>query len=225
MRKLHLYLDRIEAKAAALSFPDGPVRAIYVIDGALALLDGAGTVGTLSANSAAHRASGWRIAGGHVATRALRWELVASSAEPVLHSAAGFSSSLLLSAPLSLKPETQYLLRCDRVDFPPGGEAFLHTHQGSGTRCLLSGSIRIDTQGAKHTYLPLQAWFEAGPDPVHATTDPAQASAFVRTTVLPRSLLGGKSSIQYVRAEDLDRPKTQRYQLFIDAPIELPPLA
>ena len=34
--------------------------------------------------------------------------------------------------------------------------------------------------------------------------------------VLPRALLGGQSSIRYVRAEDLDRPKSQRYQLFVD---------
>jgi hypothetical protein len=39
--------------------------------------------------------------------------------------------------------------------------------------------------------------------------------------ILPRSLLG-KSSISYVNAEDLAKPKSQRYQVFIDAPADLP---
>jgi hypothetical protein len=121
---------------------------------------------------------------------------------------------------MQLDPRAPWLLRCDRVDFPPGGEALLHTHQGGGTRCLLFGSIVIDTQGARHPYGPLGAWFESGPDPVHARADADRPSAFVRTMVLPRALLGGKSSIRYVRAEDQDRPKSQRYQVFVDQPFD-----
>jgi hypothetical protein len=39
--------------------------------------------------------------------------------------------------------------------------------------------------------------------------------------ILPRELIG-RSSIRYVRAEDLDRPKSQSYQIFLDEPFELP---
>jgi hypothetical protein len=39
--------------------------------------------------------------------------------------------------------------------------------------------------------------------------------------ILPRSLLG-KSSIGYVNPEDIAKPKSQQYQVFIDAPVELP---
>ena len=39
------------------------------------------------------------------------------------------------------------LMRCDRVDFPRGGIAYRHTHPGPGIRCLLFGSIRIDSGG------------------------------------------------------------------------------
>jgi len=38
--------------------------------------------------------------------------------------------------------------------------------------------------------------------------------------ILPRTLKG-KSSITYVKSEDLDKPKTQKYQVFVDEPIEL----
>ena len=48
---------------------------------------------------------------------------------------------------LTERPAGEWLLRCDRVDFPPGGVAYLHTHPGPGLRVLLNGRIRIDTQG------------------------------------------------------------------------------
>jgi quercetin dioxygenase-like cupin family protein len=117
-------------------------------------------------------------------------------------------------------PAGDYLMRCDRVDFPPGGEAFLHTHQGPGIRVLLFGSIRIETQGATHEYAPGEAWFETGPDPVHAATHPGEPSAFVRCLVLPRALQG-TPSIRYVRDEDRGRPKSQRYTVFLDEPVTL----
>jgi quercetin dioxygenase-like cupin family protein len=125
----------------------------------------------------------------------------------------------LMARELAL-PAGDYLMRCDRVDFPPGGEAFLHTHQGPGIRVLLFGSIRIETQGATHEYAPGQPWFETGPDPVHAITHAGEPSAFVRCMVLPRALQGSPS-IRYVRDEDRERPKSQRYTVFLDEPVEL----
>ena len=50
---------------------------------------------------------------------------------------------------------------------------------------------------------------------------PCVDSAFTRVMILPREMLG-KSSITYVKAEDLDKPKNQKYQIFIDTPIALP---
>jgi hypothetical protein len=126
----------------------------------------------------------------------------------------------LMARELAL-PAGDHLLRCDRVDFPPGGEAFLHTHQGPGIRVLLFGSIRIETQGATHHYGPGEPWFETGPDPVYAATHADEPSAFVRCMVLPIALKG-TPSIRYVRDEDRERPKSQRYTVFLDEPIELP---
>lgn len=55
-------------------------------------------------------------------------------------------------------------MRCDRVDFPAGGEALTHVHQGPGIRCRLSGTIRIDAEGQSHSYGPGGAWFAAVPE-------------------------------------------------------------
>lgn len=227
--ELRLYLDRLDAKSPLLLLECVTARALYVIEGSVALRTReGGTVTTLGANSgtlvggtsaggtsAAHAA----LSGGSLAGTLLRWELVAAADAP--EQLLGSDSKLLLAAPMALDPAQSYLLRGDRVDFPPGGEALTHTHQGGGIRCLLFGSIRIDTLGASHRYAPLGAWFEAGPDPVYAAADAAVPSAFARVMVLPRSLLGGKSSISYVRSDDLDKPKSQRYQLFVDEPISL----
>jgi hypothetical protein len=110
------------------------------------------------------------------------------------------------------------LLRCDRVAFPPGGVAFLHTHQGPGIRCLVEGRFAVETQGVRHDIERLGAWFEAGPEPVYAEVRGDAPAAFVRVMLLPRHLLGAPS-IRYVREEDRDRPKSQRYTVYIDEPL------
>jgi quercetin dioxygenase-like cupin family protein len=129
------------------------------------------------------------------------------------------SERALLSAPLQLAEGEQRLIRCDRVDFPPGGVAYLHTHKGPGIRVLLHGEIRVDTARQSHKYGPLEAWFEPGPEPVFAATSGTEPTAFVRCMVLPAELRGQRS-IRYVREEDLDKPKSQQYTVFVDHALE-----
>jgi hypothetical protein len=127
----------------------------------------------------------------------------------------------LLSAAIELPSGGEALIRCDRVDFPPGGVAYLHIHQGPGIRVLLHGSIRIDTAGQSHSHGPLEAWFEPGPEPVFAAASETEPTAFVRCMVLP-GRLRGQSSIRYVREEDAAKPKLQKYTVFVDEPLEHP---
>ena len=147
---------------------------------------------------------------GAVDGHALVWEL--TSAER--------AEGVKLRAELELGRGEEYLMRCDRVDFPPGGVAYLHTHAGPGIRRLLHGSIRIETGGGSDELAPGGAWFESGPEPVFAAASETEETAFVRVMILPRRLLG-QSSIRYLREEDVNRPKLQRYTVFVDEPIEL----
>jgi hypothetical protein len=126
----------------------------------------------------------------------------------------------LLAAPLALDLSGGWLMRCDRVDFPPGGVAYRHTHPGPGIRCLLHGSIRIESAGETHEYGPFEPWFETGPEPVLATTSADEESAFVRVMLLPREW-AGKRTIRYVDPADEDKPKLQRATVFFDEPLEL----
>lgn len=216
---LRLYKDELDPQST-LALGSGVVRALYVVNGGLRA-SGDALDGSFGANSAFHARAPLQLKAGHLATTLLRWELAAAGSTPAPASGSGLRSTLLLEAAMTLDPAQPYLLRGDRVDFPPGGEALTHTHKGGGIRCLLSGGIDIHTTGSVHHYGPLEPWYEAGPDPVYAAASKTEASAFARVMILPRELLG-KSSISYVNAEDLDKPKSQKYQVFIDTPIELP---
>ena len=140
---------------------------------------------------------------------ALRW---------VLEDAAG--ADALLSVPLALDRGTQWLLRCDRVDFPPGAIAYRHSHPGPGIRCLLFGQIEIETEGRKTVYGPLGAWFESGPEPVVAVASKEQATAFVRVMLLPREWRG-KRTVRYLDPADAERPKRQQAKIYFDVDVDV----
>lgn len=123
-----------------------------------------------------------------------------------------------LSASLDLDPAMDWLARCDRVDFPPGGVAYQHTHPGPGIRVLLHGSIRIDSEGRSCEYGPLEPWFESGPEPVFAQASATLDTAFVRVLLLPVEWQG-RRTISYVDPADADKPKTQRATVFLEEPI------
>jgi hypothetical protein len=124
-----------------------------------------------------------------------------------------------LSAEVGLGPG-EWLVRCDRVDFPPGGTAYRHTHPGPGIRCLLHGSLRIESGGETHEYAPFEPWFESGPEPVLAVASDTQDTAFVRVMLLPREW-EGKRTIRYVDPADDEKPKLQRANVFFDVPLRL----
>jgi quercetin dioxygenase-like cupin family protein len=128
---------------------------------------------------------------------------------------AGKVSGRALVWELTESPEGERLLRCDRVDFPPGGVAYLHTHPGPGLRVLLHGRIRIETQGTSHEYAPFEWWYETGPDPVFAAASETEPTAFVRVLVLPVEW-EGKRTIAYVDAADAEKPKTQSARIYLE---------
>jgi quercetin dioxygenase-like cupin family protein len=124
----------------------------------------------------------------------------------------------LLTAPVEV--DGGWLMRHDRVDFPPGGIAYPHTHPGPGIRYLLHGSLRIESAGETHDYGPGEAWFESGPEPVLATASESDETAFVRVLLLPAEW-AGKRTIRYVDPADAERPKLQRAAVFLEQPVVL----
>jgi quercetin dioxygenase-like cupin family protein len=146
------------------------------------------------------------VAPAQVQGEALSWRLVDDQED---------TAGALLASPVVLDPATEWLMRCDKVEFEPGGVAYRHTHPGPGIRFLLHGQITIDSAGQVHTYGAGQAWFERGPDPVLATTSPSEPSAFARVLLLPVAH-AGQRTIRYVDPTDADKPKTQRATIFCE---------
>jgi hypothetical protein len=214
--ELRLVEDTLAAGAAVALPADGANRAVYVAHGGIAAGDAAFTDDTAWHGTGAAPAT---LRAGPQGAALWRFELARAGA-PVV-AATGGRTLEKLRAPLDgggLPPEGPLLLRCDSVAFPPGGCAFLHTHQGPGIRCLIEGGIRIDTHGTSTAYAPGGAWFEAGPEPVFAQAAADRPSRFVRVMVLP-ARLKGQSSIRYLRKEDQAKPKSQRYKGYLEVEI------
>jgi hypothetical protein len=67
---------------------------------------------------------------------------------------------------------------------------------------------------------PGSAWFESGPEPVHAAASAHLDTAFVRVLVLPAEW-AGKRTIRYVDPRDEEKPKLQRATVFLEHPLRL----
>ena len=192
----------------------GLPRVIYVVDGGLDVTsEGART--SVESGSAWHRTTPCATVAGPDGARVLRFELRAGSASPPGR------GEILLDHPIALDPSQLYLMRCDRVDFAPGGEALPHGHRGGGIRFLLEGEleVRVGHQPGR-LMKPGDAWFESGAEPVHAIASREVATCFIRVSILPREIRG-KSSIVYVDPANAS-VKPRRYTVFVDAPIDLP---
>jgi hypothetical protein len=149
-----------------------------------------------------------------------RWEVAAVSSSPFVKLGRDALTSLGLRGLVgSIDAGNQWLMRCDSVKFPPNGCAFTHTQQWPGVRLLREGTIRIDADGASHYFSSGEAWVESGHKPVFVQAVEQGCSCFVRMMLLPRKLKG-KSLIYYVNEDDCDKPKSQRYEGYVDEFIE-----
>ena len=121
---------------------------------------------------------------------------------------------------VELDAGTDWIVRCDRVDFPPGGVAHRHVHPGPGIRRLLFGSLSIEAPAGTNRISAGQAWFEGVGEPVLATASPSEDTAFVRVLLLPAEW-AGRWTIHYLDPADEAKPKLQRATVLLEEPLEL----
>lgn len=152
---------------------------------------------------------------GEVAGPALLWEM--TEAGPSSEGDPGTGDAALVSA-VDLDNAGGWLMRCDRVDFPPGAVAYRHTHPGPGIRRLLFGELTITTGGVTTMYRAGGAWFESGPEPVYAESSATEETAFVRVMLLP-AVWAGRRTIRYTDPADAHRPARQRATVFGEEPL------
>lgn len=208
---LRLIEDRLAAGAAARTRRPGVPRVLFAAAGALltaAAVEPAAAVGpgTRAARAGAEPARVYRV------------ELVRQPPP-----AAG--GRVLLEHPIDLAGGAGWLMRCDRVDFEPGGVAPPHRHRGGGIRCLLRGRLEVTVaEGAPRVVAPGEAWFESGREPVRAVASRDAETSFIRFAILPAEIRG-RSSILYVDPGDAVCGRPRRYTVHVDEPIALPPCA
>jgi len=202
---LRLVEDRLAANAAA-PLARAP-RVLYAIEGALlaaGAVDPAAAVGP--------GADGVRAAG--APARVYRVELVRQPPPPA-------GARVLLEHPIDLAGGSDWLMRCDRVDFDPGGVAPPHRHRGGGIRCLLRGRLEVTVgEGAPRAVAPGEAWFESGREPVLAVAARDEETSFIRVSILPAAIRG-QSSILYVDPSAAAGGRPRRYTVYVDEPIAL----
>ncbi len=193
-------------------------RVLYVLSGEAVVTHG-GQAAKVGEGQAWHGAGQSSVTTFGRGATVLRYELgpAGDAAEPEWPSVA---SRLLLEHAIALDPARAYLMRCDRVDFAPGGEALPHGHKGGGIRCLIAGELEVRVGGAVGRVMtPGEAWFESGVEPVHAIASKTAPTAFIRVAVLPQEIRG-QSSIVYVDPSSA-AVKPRSYTVFVDEPIEL----
>ena len=101
----------------------------------------------------------------------------------------------------------QALFRVDRIDLTAGARTPRHFHRGPGIRRLLYGGVRVEIGGDVFGCGPGGAWFESGDDPVVGENVFDGASAFLRVSLLPIDLKGGKSSFMPASEADAAKPR------------------
>jgi hypothetical protein len=211
---LRLIEDRLSAGTPLPGTLPPLNRVVYVTQGNV-MVTSSGVDVRVGAGTAWHGSADCALRGGEVGARLLRFELYRDPA-PGLN-----GGTLKLDHPIDVDSRAPWLMRCDRVDFAPGGEAPWHRHRGGGIRCLLRGRIEVTVGDEPPVKIaPGGAWFESGREPVHAAAAPDEETSFIRVTIQPAEIRG-QSSIVYVNPADAaGKPRT--YTVFIDEPIALP---
>jgi quercetin dioxygenase-like cupin family protein len=204
---LRLIEDRLAAGTPAPAMRPGAPRVLYAVSGALVPEATGEPVAAVGPGAAAPRA-------GAEDARLYRAELVRQPPPPA-------SGRVLLEHPIDLSGAPAWLMRCDRVDFEPGGVAPPHRHRGGGIRCLLRGRLEVTVaEGAPRALLPGEAWFESGREPVLAVASRETETSFIRFSILPAEIRG-RSSILYVDPADASRGRPRRYTVYVDEPIAI----
>jgi hypothetical protein len=121
--------------------------------------------------------------------RIWRWELVRTVEPNNLAQGEGITSHLRMSRRIrmfELVPTSKWLFRLDSI-VDNEGSTGLHSHPGSGIRCMLEGHLRVESDKGESSdnRQPGDVWYEEGSYPLVSTSDPGEKATFLRGMVLP----------------------------------------
>lgn len=117
-------------------------------------------------------------------------------------------------------PNEEVVFRLDQITFPSQAMAYRHLHSGAGFRHLILGGLEIDTGEHKEDMRIGSTWFEDVGSPVCATAISGAVTQFIRCMIIPIEF-EGKPTINFLNAEDFEKPKLQKNHRFFDQRILL----
>jgi hypothetical protein len=118
-----------------------------------------------------------------------RWDLVRTSEPNNLAQGEGIKSHLRMGRRIrmfELVPTSKWLFRLDSI-IDNEGSTGLHSHPGSGIRCMLEGHLRVESEKGEcsDNRHPGDVWYEEGSYPLISTSDAGEKATFLRGMILP----------------------------------------
>lgn len=184
MYTLRLYHDTYAPGSRAEDDLEAQHSIAYVLEG-VAVINGQ----QVEADHAVYCKDVASIEAGDEGAAVWRWELVRTEEPNNLAWGDGVTSRLRMSRHIrmfELVPTSKWLFRLDCI-YNNRGSTGLHSHPGSGIRCMLQGHLRVESDKGESSdnRLTGDCWYEEGSYPLISTSDPGESADFLRGMVLP----------------------------------------
>jgi hypothetical protein len=184
MYTLRLYHDRFASNTKTIPDLEAQHSIVYVYEGS-ATVNGQ----LLKKDTAVYNRDTAIIEAGPKGAWVWRWELVRTNEPNNLTRGEGITSHLRMSRRIrmfELVPTSKWLFRLDSI-VDNEGSTGLHSHPGSGIRCMIDGHLRVESEKGESSdnRQPGDAWYEEGSYPLVSTSDPGEKATFLRGMVLP----------------------------------------
>jgi hypothetical protein len=184
MYSLRLYHDRYEANAETTS--DLYVQhSIYYMRNGSAVINGQ----NMDADNAIYCQDPTSVRAGADGATIWRWEFDRIGSPSNLADGNGIDSHLKMERPVTmfeLYPKQKWLFKLDCI-IKHTGSTGLHSHPGSGIRCMLDGEFKIESTIGESFYdlKNDDPWYEEGAYPLVSTAPDGVETTFLRGMILP----------------------------------------
>jgi hypothetical protein len=197
MFHLRLFHDVYSPDAIVKAIRPAPHSMLYVFEGSAT----AGGVPLAQAEAGYFR-DDLSVEAGSSGATVWRWELVDRDEPLGIIDAKGLSSRLRMARDVKmfeLVPTSRWLFRLDSI-IGFEGTTGMHSHPGSGIRCMIQGHLRAESEKGENAEAskPGDVWYEEGAYPLVSTVNPGLKSTFLRGMVLPPEYSGYSETANWI---------------------------
>ncbi len=184
MYTLRLYQDHFGPNTKTIQDLEAQHMIIYIYEGSI-IVNGK----LVKRDMAIYSPDVTSIEAGPNGAQVWRWDLVRTSEPNNLARGEGVKSHLRMSRRIrmfELVPTSKWLFRLDCI-INNEGSTGLHSHPGSGIRCMLEGHLRVESEKGEcsDNWRSGDTWYEEGSYPLVSTSDPGEKATFLRGMILP----------------------------------------